>query len=246
MTPSILNIQHNRFSLCFSVCIELYLYVLRSFTILIIRVIPALGHCYTGLSGGVAVGHIIVIYHCRIIRNRILGNGIGNLSSVLVLRKVCKAPAPVVICTDCFFIYFFTIGKQINFDRLRTFAILIICIIPGLAAGYFCCLWNMAVRDHISRCHISFNNCLISFYTCFFNCIDDFFSVLIFCKVSKGSAPVVCLIQCKRLSCILSVRQKFYRNHLRTDTVLIIIILPALGYWYTGLFRSITVRNRIP
>ena len=246
MAPVIPVVQHNRFSLFFSICIELYLYTIRTFPILIIRVIPALGHCYTGLSGGVAVGHIIAVYLYRIIRNRILCNGVGDLFSVLILWKILELPFPTIISCNCqFFVFqFLSICQQMNLNICRAFSVLIIRIIPGLASGYFCCLWNMAVRDHISRCHISFNNCLISFYTCFFNCIADLYSALIFCKIGKGAAPVVCLSQCQRLSCILSVRQKFYRNHLRTDTILIIIIPPVLSHEYLYCLRCVTVRKR--
>ena len=104
----------------------------------------------------------------------------------------------------------------------------------------------MTVRDHISLCHISRNDCLVSFYTYFFDCIADLFSILIFCKIGKGTAPVVCLIQCQRLSCVLSIRQEIHRDRIWTDTILIIIIFPLLGHWYFRFLWSIAVRDRIP
>ena len=189
MTPSILNIQHNRFSLFFSVRIELYLYAIRTFTILIICIVPALDHTDASLSGSISVCHIIIIYRCRIIRNSVLSNCVDDFCSILILWKVYKAPAPVVICADCFFIYFFTIGKQIDCDRSRTFAVLIIIIIPGLASGYFCCLRGIAVRDCITRCCISCIGYLIlcaieinltASFSDFFYRILNFFSFRLF------------------------------------------------------------------
>ena len=254
MAPVIPVVQHDRFSLFFSVRIELYLYTIRTFAILIICITPALGHCYTGLSGGVAVDHIIAIYLYRIIRDRILGNGVGNLCSILILRKVCEAPAPVVICADCFFIYFFTIGKQIDCDRFRTFAVLIICIIPGLASGYFCCLWNMTVRECITRCCISgaghlilcaVENDLAVSFSDFFYGILDCISCGFFIQFRPCMAPVILGVQHNRFSLFFSVRIELYLYTIRTFAILIICITPALGHCYTGLSGGVAVDHII-
>ena len=157
MAPLILSIQYNRFSLCFPVCIELYLYAARTSAVLIICVIPALNHTNAGLSGCIGICYIMSLYMCLIIRYCILGNRIGDLCSILILRKICKTPAPVVIRADFFFIYFGSICQQSDRNGFRTLAVLIICIIPGLASGYFRCLRGMAVGNHKSFCHIPRN-----------------------------------------------------------------------------------------
>ena len=48
MAPFISRIQHNRFSLCFPVCIELYLYAVRASAVLIISIFPNL--CYINIG----------------------------------------------------------------------------------------------------------------------------------------------------------------------------------------------------
>ena len=72
MAPFISRIQHNRFSLCFPVRIELYLYALRTFAVLVVIVIPALADRYFRCLRSIAVSDRISCFCVSCVSHLIL------------------------------------------------------------------------------------------------------------------------------------------------------------------------------
>ena len=165
----------------------------RTFTILIICIIPHLNTCNIYRIRSIAIRDVISINHCAIIFYRIFCYGINNFVSTCILRQIGKAVFPIAICTSfyCLTINRRAIRKQINGDAVRSLAILIICIIPGLASADFNSFRYMSIFNGNSFNYISFNACGIAIYFNFFNGILDLFSICILRKILKAPAPAI-------------------------------------------------------
>ena len=227
---------------------QLHCDALRTDSILVIVILPGLGHSHTGLSWGIAVCYIIPI-NCRsVILHCILGDCVVDLHAILILRQVREAPGPTVISSHClcFIFQFCTVGIQTDSNGFRAFTVLVLCIIPGLRAGNVYSLRCMAVGDYITLGGISSDYCIISCYFYFFNCINNLLAICILIQVCKAIFPPVPFAQSQCLSCILSVRQQPHCDALRTDSILVIVILPGLGHSHTGLSWGIAVCYIIP
>ena len=76
-----------------SVCQKLYRYIIRANAILIVAVLPALGHGNTYLARSIAVGHIISIIGGGIIRHRFFRDAVNNQRALIFeFRQPFKAP----------------------------------------------------------------------------------------------------------------------------------------------------------
>ena len=90
--PVVAFAQRCSFSLyCSSVCIQLYLYVPRTLSVLVVAILPRLRDRDARLSRRIAVRDVVATDHCRVIFNRILRHRIDNLCSVCILRQILKA-----------------------------------------------------------------------------------------------------------------------------------------------------------
>ena len=230
--PVVVRTQSYFFALCCLTSIKLYFNVLRSDSILVVIICPCLSYGDAGLSWFVAVGDRCSVDCCCVICNSIFCYGINDFFTICILRKICEVICPVVCCGYIFCCYFCSISKKSYFDALRTFSILVVCIIPYLLATYRCCFWCVSIDD------IVFINlsCVISYFN-FTDCIVDCCSIFVNRKIIKCVLPVCCCSYC--LACIYSsVCKKIYGNAGRTFSILVVIIIPGLrsadgsNFWY--------------
>ena len=148
--PLVSFVQDNCFSLGCFICIQLHLDLFRTLSILVVAVIPCLGHADAGLSWCIAVGNVITVNLGRIIRHCILSYRIYDLFSVCILRQVCKAVLPAIICCHGLACGFFSVCKKPYGNAVCSLSVLVVCIIPGLASADAGLLRCMAVRDVVS------------------------------------------------------------------------------------------------
>ena len=239
VSPLVLCVQGNFLAAVFTIGFQLNLDFLRSVTAAVIVVSPCLGNCDAGLSWCIAVGDIVAGDLCCVICNCILGYRVYNFFSSLIFRQVFEAVGPVSIFVCCYglAVFLLAICKKSYSDALRTFAILIVCIVPGLGAFHLSCLGCVSVCD------------VKSVYTCFvaFHCflgygVGDFLTICIFRQVFEGVGPVSRFVCFYSLACCdLSVCKKVDNNALWTLAILIVCIVPGLGYGDGSFFWSVGV-----
>ena len=137
-----------------------------TFAILVIIVIPSFRHLIINHFWCVFVGNIEIIDFASIFRNDFFGQAIFNHLACFEFRKFCKDCRPsAVSCRFHFFgSYFFTVSQEVDRNRFRTFAILVIGIIPVLCGFNVNRFWSIFVRDCKASCCISADFTCITSY----------------------------------------------------------------------------------
>ena len=239
--PVISLCNSNRISICFAVCIQLYLYALRTDAILIAAVLPSFGYGninglrFMGICDGrtiyarlISIGDIDFVY-------RIL-----DLYPILILRKVldcippavcrCNSNRVAVRCAVCIQLYLYT---------LRTDAVLIVAVNPLFGYSKLCCCRCMAVGNgkavfvrRVARWHIDF------LYR-----IDDSFAFFVLRQVCPCIRPAVCRFHFNRVTVRCTICIQLYCHIIRTETVLIVAVIPCLGYRDGRCFRNVRIGN---
>ena len=234
-------------SLC-SVRKKIYRNTARTFTVLVIGIVPVLSSADGGCFWFMSIGNIVIFYLSLIICDCFLFYGVLNLFSGFVFRKIGKAVNPVSGLICCYHPCGcnFAICKKVDCDALRTFSILIVVIVPGLGSINSDLLRNVCVSQScygsfpaIACKLIAFRN--IHFCPGIFNC----FSICFFRKIRYRLYPIVLCIQSHCCSGFFSVCKKGCCNALRTLSVLVVCIVPNLGYRCTGLSWGVTVGDVI-
>ena len=225
------------------ICQQLHGNAFRPDTILIVLVLPRLCHGDTGLLRRVGVGDIEVRIGRRVTVHGILGNGIVDRLSVFVLGKISKTPLPAFFGSYFLVCHLCAIAIEPDRDGIRTFPVLILLVIPCLGTGNLCGFWGVAVGDDKSCGSVTSDHGIITVHLYLFDGIDDFLPVLVLVQTAKGSRPVVTAAEYQGFLGLLTICQKFYGNAFRTDTILIILVLPRLRDSYTSLLRRVGVGN---
>ena len=227
--PVIFCTQGKRCSSCFSICKKTYNDALWTDSILVLIISPQLLDSCTGLSWGVTVDDVIivVIIGCSVIYHRSLAYSVSDFLTVCVFRQICKAISPVSFLVSCYglAIHFRSVCKKLHGNALWTFAVLIVCIIPGLGSTDFSCFWLVGVDEVVSSnlCGIA-SNCILGYS------VNDFVTIFIFRQISEAVAPDSPTIRAYGLALDLgSVCKKVDGYALRTDSVLVICVIPGLG-----------------
>ena len=243
--PVVVRTQSYFFALCCLTSIKLYFNVLRSDSILVIIISPCLGYGNAGLSWFVAVGDRCSVDCCCIICNGIFCYGINDFFTICKFRKICEAVCPVICCGYIFCCYFCSVSKKSYFDALRTFSILIICIIPNFLTFYRSYFCFVSICDYKSCLCVSADfRCVTSYLTSFFYSVDNVLSVFLSIKTSPGICPVVCSIKSYFFTLCIFTCIKLYFNAIRSDSILVIIINPCFCYCDAGLSWCIAICDR--
>ena len=250
--PAVSSVQRQYSGSLYTVCQKFDGDCIRTDSVLIAFVIPDLRHSDLCLARCMGVGYIKAAHFTGVVLYVVLRDGIVDLLSVVVLRKVLKRPLPVILFRDSRRFHFCAVRLQTNRDALRTYAVLVIIILPGLAAFYGQYFRCMNVRDRESLPGTSFHcegvsACSVlsgdDFILLFLYGIDDLLPVLLLIQIREGTRPAVLLCQNQTLSGLLSIREQKHDNRRRADTILIICILPDLHDRHLRLFRRVGVGN---
>ena len=230
--------------LLLAVCKKSYSDALRTFAILIVRIVPGLGALHLSCLGCVSVGDVKSVYTCFITFHCFLGYGVGNFLAICIFRQVFKGVGPVS-CFVCFYslaCYDLSVCKKVDDNALWTLAILIVCVIPGLGYGDGSCFWSVGVSQSSYSSVLAVVGKFVTFWESFL-CpgVLDCFSVCFFRKVRYSLFPIVLDAQGNGLSGFFTVCKKTYGNALRTFSILIFSVVPDLGYCCTGLSWSVAV-----
>ena len=142
------------------------------------------------------------------------------------------------------FLYLLSVCKKVYRDFLRTVSIPVISVIPGLLSFDFRCFRCMAVQyPDISYIAVIYFRS-ISIYLCnLFYLILYVFSLCLLRKLCPCMSPAISFAKLYFFAYLFIISIKLYFDTLWTLSVLVVCIIPALGYRYTCFFRCIAVFN---
>ena len=194
----------------------------RAFAILVIVIRPRLCSADIHFSRRIAVRYIVACYFSFVTFYWIFSNRISDLASFLILVQVLKLPAPAICCRHGLALYLCSIRKEVDRDARRTFSVLVLAVIPGLASAHLGLLRRMDVL-HVVAVHLAGVSCDIFLG----DRIDDLLAILILIQIREVPAPVICC--CHDFAvCLCSVFQEIDRDADRAFAVLVIVVRPRL------------------
>ena len=150
------------------------------------------------------VGDIEAVHFRSVVLHSVFRDGVYDLPSVPIFRQVRKAPFPVILLRDGRRLHLGTVRFQTDRDALRTYAVLVVVVLPGLASFHRSHLRRMDIRDRKALLRASFHCAGIGARTVraghdrgriLLHGIDDLFATLHFIQVCKGSGPVIAFVQ---------------------------------------------------
>ena len=211
----------------FAICKKGYGDAIRTDSILVICISPQLGNGCTGLAWGVAVDDVVAIIGCGVVLYRGLAYGVSDFLAIYELRKVSEAvgPAAILVWSYRLTVHFFSICKKFHSNVLWAFAILIVCIIPGLGSADLGGFWYMGVDEvvAIQLGGVAFNSILG--YG-----VSNFSILVVLWKFLKFIIPISISIRSYLLVFnFLTICKKVHGNACWTDSILVTIIIPGLG-----------------
>ena len=209
----------------------------RTDTILVLCIIPGLGDLDRNRTRYVRVGDLTAIRNrkiiCLVAGDRRLDNRIDNVLTGALFRKICEGYRVGVVAVVrygfirignffaiCFQLYHGGVGSGV-----RTKAILVICIGPGLGDGNLHLLGFMRVDDVVTKV-----GGIVLIYLILPDTIADLFAIFELIKVREHVLPFAIRIRldCKLFICFYSIRKQMDRDALRTDAILVVLIVPTL------------------
>ena len=196
--------------------------------VLVIMIFPGLHTGNVCLARCAAVGHIEAVDLGLIIRYRILRDRIDDFLTAGISGKILKAVAPAGPCGNGTAVGLFPIRQEADRDLFRSPPILIIMIFPGLGSADRLDHLRFMNIGHVHALH----NRVISFDRIFGSHIGDLFAVRALRQIGKCPGPFSFYIRSYGLAPafdFFSVRQQADSDALRTETVLIIVVIPGLG-----------------
>ena len=211
-----------------------------------------MGICNVVLVGCI-IGSLIVFY-------RSLLHTVCDLLLILILRKAFEAVVPGVtvgICPGCFHsLYQFFISSadfpvKLQFHFLRSQTVLVAVVIPGLGSA------DLHGSRLMGICNVVLVGCIIGslivFYRSLLHTVCDLLLILILRKAFEAVVPGVTVGICP--GCFHSLYQFFISSadfpvklqfhFLRSQTVLVAVVIPGLGSadFYCSFFFLISNRN---
>ena len=152
-----------------SICKKIYCNACRTFSILVVVIIPVFYSVDGNGFWSVGVEDIVTIYCfscCYIITCYwfFFYCVIDQLSFFFVLLKICKTVCPVSICIWSYFlrVNFYAICKEIDFNLIRADTVLVISIAPALCSTDRCCLISIGKFCFIYSSSIFLDNLIKS------------------------------------------------------------------------------------
>ena len=175
-----------------------------------------------------------------IIGNFFFSDCITDICSACLLRKLRPGIGPVIAFIQLYSLDLGSVSQQVYGHFRRTISILVIAVLPFLRDLYFCFFCCMGVGQG-SDCTLLVSVCQRiarrQIFLC--PCIIDQGSVGILRQIGNLCFPTVLLIQ----NHILAVAQRNCQAR-RTDTVLVVRIVPDLLHGNFGLFQIVFICQR--
>ncbi len=144
--PVITGVQSKRIASFLAVSKQHNGNVIGADAILVIAVFPRLRYGNAGLLRSIAVRHVVAVDHSGIAIDCRFRNGVGDQRTIFILIQIVERPVPVICRRYGLGSRKLTVLQQVDRDRCWAFAILVVIVIPGLAAGNRNLFRNVGVR----------------------------------------------------------------------------------------------------
>ena len=225
----------------------------RTLAILVVIIVPGLASFDVNCLRCVRVGYVVAPYTCCISCYCILRDRISEFLSSLILRETLVAVAPLIpslhpgrfyIC-DFRLLNAFPFLIQVQRYAIRTLAILVFRIVPGLASVDVDCRRDM----HVGYV-VTIHNSRVILYRILGNCILNLGScIFVLRQICEAPTPVVrCCYGLNLISQLCAICKQMNFNLAWTLAILIVIIVPGLAsadidqffiYNYEALFSKV-------
>ena len=237
--PDAINIRSNGSFLALNrlaVSQQLHGDEVRTQAILVVRVVPGLGHSRRGLLCAAGVGHghgsngvLRVPGHGHIgsiVSHRIFGDGVVDQLAVLVLVEVGEADLPLILGSHGHFVDLNASLHQVDGDAAGTLAVLVIRIVPHLGAGDADLLDGMGILD------VEVNNLGdVAFHRALFDgVLDQSTLVAILGQAGEAVLPLTLFVGGNVSSAsnlVISLQQ--HDDAVGTLAILVVVVDPGLG-----------------
>ena len=134
------------------------------------------------------------------------------------------------------------IQQQLN--RSRTDAILIAVVVPDLLHGHFRGGRGMAVLDNEAFCNTTRNRLgVVSRHRKLIHGVVDGLASSLQGQFAPSLAPAIRLAQRNSLALGLTIGIQLHLNRRGTNAILVILVIPRLGYGHAGLARRVLIGN---
>ena len=136
-----------------------------------------------------------------------------------------------------------TVGQEVNNNLIWTKPILVVVVIPTL--GYLDGSRRWCVGVGNDKAILGITSCCrrVISYTVFCNRVRNRMAVLVYRQVIKGSRPIVAFIQHSGLVSLTTIGEEMNRNARRTNAILVVVVIPTLGYLDGSRCRLVGVGN---
>ena len=153
-----------------------------------------------------------------------------NILTISLLCQVIYRSRPVISGIQCYRFNDLVISQQVNLDARWTNAILVIVVGPLLRDALGDRHWCVGVGN--GKAILGITSCCrrVISYTVFCNRVLDRLTILAYRQVIKGSRPIVAFIQHSVLVSLTIIGEEMNHNALRTKPILVVVVIPTLGY----------------
>ncbi len=190
------------------------------------------------------VGDGSSFYRCFVSLYLFFWNGVSDFLSIFVFRQVCEGVAPIAISIWCdrFRLNDFTIRQEVDSNGSWAQTILVVLIFPDLVYLDRGCTWFIGIGNgDISIFNSSYGSGVSLYFWDFFDGVDDVFFVCLLSESCPSMCPLVISSQGYRFAQLFTVSIELNLDSFRTFTVLIVLVIPSLGYCEAGLTRCIAI-----
>ena len=168
-----------------------------------------------------------VYLRCITRRHAGLRYRIDDSLAFLVFRQIRPCVLPAIICCNLNRVTVrFTVCIQLYLYALRADAVLIVAVLPYLGYRDGRCLRNVRIGNgkaiYIGRIAVNLGSFLYR--------IDNSFPIFVFRKILPCVLPVISLCNSNRVTARCAVCIQLYLYAPRTDAILIVAVIPCLGY----------------
>ncbi len=194
--------------------------------VLVVSVIPGLGTGNRHLLRNVGVGHVGAVHSGSIAGNRLLRDSILDLYTLVSVLVRSELPCPV-ITGNRLGINLLSISQQVDGDALRTLAILVIVVIPSLGTGDGDLRRVMGVGHSVAVNGLGVTRRNIYLV----NRINhQSLTGGVLRQILKRSRPIIFCADSHGSAVRHAVGIQLQLHTVRTDTIPVVIIGPALGH----------------
>ena len=245
-SPFVASIQHNGLARLLATSQQVDGHAAGALAILVVVILPLLGHGHRGLLGNVSVGHVVAALGDLggVASHRLLGDGVddGGLhaSIILVLGQTSPLPSPVIFVGHGLRSDPGAISQQVDDDLLRPHLVAVVVVIPGLAAGNRGGFRRVSVGDGNVLAFRLLGRAVPLRHSHLSNGIGNKFAFSTLSQASKVMGPIVVFVQYSGFR-RFPVSQQLHSNAGRTGHVTVVAIFPNLGHIQVGLARSVGV-----